>query len=399
MKIMNKRGGVLIMEKIKKFIKNRIERVNVQVSLLTSALVIFSCLVIYLVTSGIMTSMLTDAYDARANLTFETISSHLDSKLYNSEVPESTYSAVMSYLDAVNDNMKTSEIFIVKKDSYDNIVYILDTKNDMEEAIIKDEKVTGKIEKRIRDLYVISHAESGEFFKTAAGYRYVNFFPVTSDSRNVKGVICIGIDAKDVYVINIILRILIGIIIILCCMISVRFSNKIFKKISNPLYQDASNTDNLTGMKNKNSFSVDLHNIENGATERYGVITIDLNGLKHINDTRGHQAGDMYIQRASRILKMSMQGTDFIGYRVGGDEFSIIVKDKTIDEIKEFIKVIEEKIEEGNKSNGMTLTMSIGYANFDREKDRNFSATIERSDTMMYENKRMYYRKKNLTPR
>ncbi len=388
-----------MIEKIKKFFKNRIERVNVQVSLLTSALVIFSCIVIYLVTSGIMTSMLTDAYDARANLTYETISSHLDQKLYSSEVPESTYNAVMSYLDAVNDSMKISEIFIVRKDSSDNMVYILDTKDDMKEAVTKDEKVTGKIEKRIRDLYVLRYAESGEFFKTGGGYRYMNFFPVSDDGRNVKGVVCIGIDAQDAYIINIILRILIGIIILLCCMISIRFSNKIFKKISNPLYQDASNTDNLTGLKNKNSFAVDLHNIENGATERYGVITIDLNGLKHINDTRGHQAGDMYIQRASRILKMSMQDTDFIGYRVGGDEFSIIVKDKTIDEIKEFIKGVEERIDEGNKSNGMTLTMSIGYANFDKEKDRNFSATIERSDTMMYENKRLYYRKKNLTPR
>ena len=69
-------------------------------------------------------------------------------------------------------------------------------------------------------------------------------------------------------------------------------------------------------------------------------------------------------------------------------------------EIKELlVSKINELIDEGNKTSGMTLTMSIGYAKFDAEKDRNFSMTIERSDAMMYENKRMYYKMKNMTQR
>lgn len=56
---------------------NKIEKVNVQVSMLTCGLIIFSCLVIYLVTSGVMISMLADAYNERANLTFTTIESLL----------------------------------------------------------------------------------------------------------------------------------------------------------------------------------------------------------------------------------------------------------------------------------------------------------------------------------
>ena len=73
------------MEKLRNAIKRNLEKVNVQVSVLTCALVVFSCLVIYLVTSGIMMSMLTEAYDERANLTFETIEPHLDSRLYEDE--------------------------------------------------------------------------------------------------------------------------------------------------------------------------------------------------------------------------------------------------------------------------------------------------------------------------
>ncbi|MCC8161408.1 MAG: GGDEF domain-containing protein [Oscillospiraceae bacterium] len=383
----------------KEYFKSKIEKVNVQVSLLSCALVIVSCLVIYLVTSGIMVSILIDAYDERANLTFETIEFHLDSRLYQDDIPDGAYSAVMSYLTAVKENMAISEIFIVKKDSEGNLIYILDTNNEKNAADIRTETVTGKIEKRIRNMYIVNYVSSGDFFSVADAYRYMNFYPVSDDGRNVKGVIGIGIDAGYVRTARIIMNILVGILILLCCLISVRFSTVIFRKISNPLYQDASNTDTLTGLKNKNSFTVDLHNIEGNNTERYSVITIDLNGLKNINDTRGHQAGDMFIQRASKILKSAMEGTDFIGYRVGGDEFSIIGKDKSLEDVKSFVDNINKLIDEGNKTRGMLLTMSIGYAKFDKEKDRNFSMTIERSDAMMYENKRLYYKMKNQTPR
>ena len=74
------------MGKLKKFIMNKIEKVNVQVSMLTCGLIIFSCLVIYLVTSGVMISMLADAYNERANLTFTTIESHFDSRLFTEDV-------------------------------------------------------------------------------------------------------------------------------------------------------------------------------------------------------------------------------------------------------------------------------------------------------------------------
>ena len=118
------------MGKLKKFIMNKIEKVNVQVSMLTCGLIIFSCLVIYLVTSGVMISMLADAYNERANLTFTTIESHFDSRLFTEDVPDGVYGAALSYLSAVKDNMAISEIFVVRKDKNGDFQYILDTKND-----------------------------------------------------------------------------------------------------------------------------------------------------------------------------------------------------------------------------------------------------------------------------
>ena len=378
------------MGKLKKFIMNKIEKVNVQVSMLT-------CLVIYLVTSGVMISMLADAYNERANLTFTTIESHFDSRLFTEDVPDGVYGAALSYLSAVKDNMAISEIFVVRKDKNGDFQYILDTKNDKINTVINDEKITGKIEKEINDLYTTHYADAGAFYASLDGFRYLNFYPIM-DGGTVKGVACIGIDANRVYIFKIILRVIVIILILLCCVISVRFSMAIFKRISNPLYQDMSNTDTLTGLKNKNSFTVDMHNIESGNQSRYAIVTVDLNGLKNINDSRGHQMGDIYIQNGADAIRKAMEGTDFIGYRVGGDEFSVVLKNCDIDMVKNFADRIA-RMADGINRGGIKTSMSIGYAKFDAEKDRNFSMTMERADAMMYENKRLYYKTKNLKRR
>ena len=63
------------------------------------------------------------------------------------------YGAALSYLSAVKDNMAISEIFVVRKDKNGDFQYILDTKNDKINTVINNEKITGKIEKEINDLY------------------------------------------------------------------------------------------------------------------------------------------------------------------------------------------------------------------------------------------------------
>lgn len=383
--------------KIKKVYYEQNRKSNVQVSMLTCGLIIFSCLVIYLVTSGVMISMLADAYNERANLTFTTIESHFDSRLFTEDVPDGVYGAALSYLSAVKDNMAISEIFVVRKDKNGDFQYILDTKNDKINTVINDDKITGKIEKEINDMYTIHYANTGAFYASLDGFRYLNFYPIM-DGGTMKGVACIGIDANRVYIFKIILRVIVIILILLCCLISVRFSMAIFKRISNPLYQDMSNTDTLTGLKNKNSFTVDMHNIESGNQSRYAIVTVDLNGLKNINDSRGHQMGDIYIQNGADAIRKAMEGTDFIGYRVGGDEFSVVLKDCDIDMVKNFADRIARMADSINRG-GIKTSMSIGYAKFNAEKDRNFSMTMERADAMMYENKRLYYKTKNLKKR
>ena len=152
------------MEKIKNFFKRSFEKVNVQVSVLTCSLVIFSCLVIYLVTSGIMTSMLTEAYDERANLTFETIEAHLDKRLYEDEIPYGAYSAVLSYLSAIKDNMAVSDILVYKKDADDGeIMCVLDTQNADNPYFVQGGEVEEDVKLSVEDMYIKNYIVSGDF--------------------------------------------------------------------------------------------------------------------------------------------------------------------------------------------------------------------------------------------
>jgi diguanylate cyclase (GGDEF)-like protein/putative nucleotidyltransferase with HDIG domain len=86
-------------------------------------------------------------------------------------------------------------------------------------------------------------------------------------------------------------------------------------------------TDNLTGLRNHRAFHEDLsREIErrNRTGSTFAVVMIDLNGLKQLNDTYGHQAGDEKIKALGDCLQASVRGTD-CAYRTGGDEFMVLL--------------------------------------------------------------------------
>ena len=112
-----------------------------------------------------------------------------------------------------------------------------------------------------------------------------------------------------------------------------------------------------------------------------GVVYCDVLGLKKINDTQGHQAGDALIIRASDSLKSHFRKRDI--YRVGGDEFLVLCKDISPDIFEEKVDALRETMK---KNNAM---MSIGA--IWREKVEDADAFFSEADAIMYEEKRAYY--------
>ena len=121
------------------------------------------------------------------------------------------------------------------------------------------------------------------------------------------------------------------------------------------------------------------------------VAFVDMDHLKKINDTFGHEKGDEMIKKMVEICESSMRDTDTI-MRIGGDEFVLIFPESTISDVKiVFESRIERKIKEFNEINKSIIPLSIsyGFAQYD-DFDRRFDIEelLNRADDLMYEMKK-----------
>lgn len=109
-----------------------------------------------------------------------------------------------------------------------------------------------------------------------------------------------------------------------------------------------------------------------------GVISVDLNGLKNTNDTKGHHAGDILIENTARIL-MECAGEGYV-FRTGGDEFIVVTEDLE----ERDICLLIQHIRDSANINGISI--AIGYA-CTRGKITNFDSLLTNADFNMYQDK------------
>ena len=123
--------------------------------------------------------------------------------------------------------------------------------------------------------------------------------------------------------------------------------------------------------------------IADGRIREFGVVVFDINGLKQVNDTKGHDAGDRYIKESCRMI--CRQFTHSPVYRIGGDEFVAILEGEDYQNRKNLIASFENQVEENLKS-GLAVVAS-GLAVFRREQDHSYRRVFERADQRMYDRK------------
>lgn len=145
-----------------------------------------------------------------------------------------------------------------------------------------------------------------------------------------------------------------------------------------------SNFDTMTGLNNRNYIESLLEGIK--STNKMGVVSLDLNGLKINNDYLGHERGDYLLKKISNIMKSEMthiQNKEMA--RIGGDEFIVIVYNTS----EEQLKSIKEKILDKGKNNDVEneLSVSIGYA-IGSSNNENVFHLIQKADEEMYSMKR-----------
>lgn len=159
-----------------------------------------------------------------------------------------------------------------------------------------------------------------------------------------------------------------------------------------------SNTDSMTGLWNRRYYESVLMEIASvPAEENFVFLAIDINGLKNINDTLGHDVGDELIVGAAECLKSSLSKYGRV-FRVGGDEFVAMINATDV-ELRDIRRNLEESIQSWHGRRVKSLAMSYGFVS-KREYPKSTVRELARiADERMYADKEIYYNQKGIDRR
>ncbi len=154
---------------------------------------------------------------------------------------------------------------------------------------------------------------------------------------------------------------------------------------------DMAYTDPLTGVKSKSAYAEEIRKVNNSIQmgfDQFGVLMMDINGLKQINDNYGHEAGDRYITHCCRLICSTFKKSPV--FRIGGDEFVVfLIGDDLISAdrlLKRFAERMKDKATRA-KTPEEKVSVAWGLAVFDEETDREYQDVFRRADEIMYKNK------------
>ena len=148
-------------------------------------------------------------------------------------------------------------------------------------------------------------------------------------------------------------------------------------------------TDALTGVKNKRAYTEAQKEIESwiesGLLTEFGIIVFDLNKLKIVNDTKGHEAGDIYIKEACHIICDIFKHSPV--YRIGGDEFVVFLRGEDYRNRAKLLLAFETMMEKNIVEDKVVI--SCGFDDFNSSENDTFDSVFERADKKMYARKKV----------
>lgn len=152
-------------------------------------------------------------------------------------------------------------------------------------------------------------------------------------------------------------------------------------------FETLSLVDIMTGVNNRNAMNKAVDKLLKGKEKiefPFSIISTDLNGLKRVNDEKGHIEGDMLLKKAADILKEVFHGAEI--FRAGGDEFVIIARGMGDEELSKKLKMLDKKV---NIEDGVFLAVG----SYTLHEGDDLREAMRRADENMYINKKDYYEK------
>lgn len=144
--------------------------------------------------------------------------------------------------------------------------------------------------------------------------------------------------------------------------------------------------DSLTGLYNRRYFDAEIARIQLGRQAPVTIVMADLDGLKIINDTHGHQAGDALLERVGQVLQTAFRSEDIVA-RMGGDEFAVILVGVNENRAKEALQRVRMLIKVDNELHPeIPLRLSLGVST--ASHPMHLTQTLREADEAMYSDKR-----------
>lgn len=155
------------------------------------------------------------------------------------------------------------------------------------------------------------------------------------------------------------------------------------------LLDASSSIEVLTGLNSRRSYEEYLTLLRSKGLQEMTYVSLDLNGLKRVNDNQGHLAGDELITAAGNYIR------DYFGdmgrcYRIGGDEFAVIIDHCNVDKEKMY-REFKELVADWHGSLAKELSISMGIVRGCDHDIEDLKKLIELADIEMYKDKSIYY--------
>ncbi len=148
--------------------------------------------------------------------------------------------------------------------------------------------------------------------------------------------------------------------------------------------------DTLTGVQNKTAYADVTAELEQKIADnkaRFALVVLDINGLKNINDTKGHYYGDLLISSAAKLITGIF--IDCPTYRIGGDEFVVLLNGIAYDERRALYGAFRTAMQvELEKDPDDAIIIASGLSEFIQGSDKSYDDVFKRADSAMYNNKK-----------
>lgn len=148
-------------------------------------------------------------------------------------------------------------------------------------------------------------------------------------------------------------------------------------------------TDLLTGLPNRRAFEIAL-TAQITRCKRYGetfsIAVVDLDGFKAVNDSGGHQAGDIALRHVAAVLHECTRASD-VAARIGGDEFAVLMPNISSQDTRAYCRRLCMSLQRRMREHGLALTASFGSTTYSIAPD-DWETALSQADAAMYEAKR-----------